>query len=225
MIFSAVAALAVALALQISGGASDTRALPLLAVAAALALAAVVWRRRGSAAASVVLGAGCAAELAWDLFTSSTTWLSIASLVLLSAYLCLHLRASLMRARFLLLLVCFLVMGAAVLRGQFSMLALTAAVAWLMARGIGSASGELAMLLVLFQPGTLQVIEKGWIDAVALALYGLVFVWGRLRAWRNHAALVGVAYLLALILLKQANASDYWLCVALLAAAAAPEQQ
>src|SRR5438093_944115 len=75
-------------------------------------------------------GAGCAAGLACHLFTTPTyyadprafqggfRWFALISLVVLSAYLCIHLRASLVRARFLLLLLCFVFLGIVVLRAS-----------------------------------------------------------------------------------------------------------
>ena len=131
----ALAALAVALALQISSGTYDERALALVTLATIAALIGVVWRKRSAAlenpvAAQAVLGAGCAAGLACHLFTTPTyyadprafqggfRWFALISLVVLSAYLCIHLRASLVRARFLLLLLCFVFLGIVVLRAS-----------------------------------------------------------------------------------------------------------
>ncbi|HMC33402.1 MAG TPA: hypothetical protein VKH65_03290, partial [Myxococcales bacterium] len=131
----ALAALAIALALQISSGTYDERALALVTLATIAALIGVVWRKRSAAlenpvAAQAVLGAGCAAGLACHLFTTPTyyadprafqggfRWFALISLVVLSAYLCIHLRASLVRARFLLLLLCFLLLGIVVLRAS-----------------------------------------------------------------------------------------------------------
>jgi len=131
----ALAALAVALALQISSGTYDERALVLVTLATLATLIGAVWRRRGEVvespiAAQAVLGAGCAAGLACHLFTTPTyyadprafqggfRWFALLSLVVLSAYLCIHLRASLIRARFLLLLLCFALLGIVVIRAS-----------------------------------------------------------------------------------------------------------
>jgi hypothetical protein len=132
----ALAAAAVALSLQISSGMYDERALVLVTLATAAAIIAVVWRRRGTAvpevplAAQAVLGGGCAAGLLCHLFLNPTfygdarafqggfRWFALISLVILSAYLCIHLRASLIRARFLLLLACFAIMGVVVIRAS-----------------------------------------------------------------------------------------------------------
>lgn len=60
---------------------------------------------------NAALGAAAAAELAFLALDArrpaGVHWLSLAALVALSAYLCLHLRASLIKARFILLLACF----------------------------------------------------------------------------------------------------------------------
>jgi hypothetical protein len=131
----ALAAVAIALALQISGGNYDERALALVTLATIAAVVGAVWRQRGApvenpVAAQAVLGAGCAAGLACHLFTTPTyyadprafqggfRWFALISLVVLAAYLCIHLRASLIRARFLLLLLCFVVLGVVVLRAS-----------------------------------------------------------------------------------------------------------
>jgi uncharacterized membrane protein len=132
---AALAAAAIAIALQISSGMYDARALVLVTLAVALAVAAAVWQRRGAVAesplfAQALLGGGCAWGLATLLFTNPTfygdaralergvRWFAVAGLVVLSAYLCIHLRASLVRARFLLLLACFALMGIAVIRAS-----------------------------------------------------------------------------------------------------------
>jgi len=131
----ALAAIAIAIALQISSGMYEARALALVTAAAAIAAAAAIWLRRGAPEepgfqVQAIFGAGCAWGLACQLFVNPTfygdvrafaggfRWLALAGLVLLSAYLCRHLRASLVRARFLLLLGCFAVMGVAVLRAS-----------------------------------------------------------------------------------------------------------
>src|SRR5207245_1593396 len=131
----ALAAAGVALALQISSGLYDEHALALVSLATMAALIAAFWRRRQAApedprTAQAILGAGSAVGLACHLFTNPTfyadprafqggfRWLALIALVLLSAYLSPHLRASLIRARFLLLLACFAVMVIAVIRAS-----------------------------------------------------------------------------------------------------------
>ncbi len=131
----ALGAVVLALALQISSGMYDERALALTVLAEACALSAAIWMRRGAPvesalAVQVIFGAGCAWGIACQFFGNPTfygdarafaggfRWLAFAALVLLSAYLCVHLRASLVKARFLLLLLCFAVMGIAVLHAS-----------------------------------------------------------------------------------------------------------
>ena len=131
----ALAAAGVALALQISSGLYDEHALALVSLATMAALIAAFWRRRQAApedpgTTQAILGAGSAVGLACHLFTNPTfyadarafqggfRWFALIALVLLSAYLCPHLRASLNRARFLLLLTCFALMGIAVIRAS-----------------------------------------------------------------------------------------------------------
>src|SRR5258708_2655386 len=134
-VLCALAAVALALALQVSNGMFDKRALALATLAGALSVAAALRMRRGASppqrplAAQAILGAGCAGGLACQLFANPAfyadpralvgfRWFALAGLVLLSAYLCEHLRASLTQARFLLLLACFAVMGIAIIRAS-----------------------------------------------------------------------------------------------------------
>lgn len=131
----ALAAVVLAGALQISSGMYEVRAVALATLAAALSIAAALWLRRAppgepALAAQAVFGGGCALGLASHFFGNPTfygnpaalaggfRWLALTALVLLSAYLCVHLRASLVQARFLLLLACFAVMGVAILRAS-----------------------------------------------------------------------------------------------------------
>ena len=129
----ALAALLLAVALQLSSGMYDGRALALATLACAAAVAAALWRRAGPEPVlpvQVVLAAGSLYGLAWHLLGNPTfygdpralagafRWLALTALVLFSAYLCLHLRASLIKARFLLLLACFVLMGVAVIKAS-----------------------------------------------------------------------------------------------------------
>jgi len=131
----AAAALLVALALQISSGMFDLRALALVTLATSAAIAAALWSRFRAPPVSgawvqALLGGGVAIGLACHLFVNPTfyadvralqggfRWFAAIALVVLSAYLCIHLRASLIRARFLLLLLCFAVMGIVVIRAS-----------------------------------------------------------------------------------------------------------
>ena len=139
-VLCALAAVLIGTALQLSSGMYDDRALALVTVATVLAVAAAVRLRLGTPfgdtlarvspkGVPIILGVGCAGGLAVHFFFNPTFygdprklesfhWFAVAGLVLLSAYLCLHLRASLVRARFLLLLACFAMMAIAVLRAS-----------------------------------------------------------------------------------------------------------
>lgn len=278
----AVAAVAVALALQISSGMYHPAALALVTLACALAVWGALWRRRSARPESALLpqaalGAGCAAGLLCNLFVNPTFYgdprsfqggfhgFALVSLVILSAYLCIHLRASLIRARFLLLLACFAVMGIVVLRAsptpwidvwhfqqgaastllhggdpyaatypdlygawsrrfyaseilrggrvagfpyspltilaglpgfaalgdvRYSLLALMIGSAWLLARALPGATGELAALLMVFQPRAFFVLEQGWTEPLVMFCFALtVFAVAR----RAHWALLGGA--------------------------------
>jgi len=283
----ALAALAIAFALQISSSLYDPRALALMVLAMAGAAVAAFARDGDGGALPVrsLLGAGAAAGLLFHVFADPTfygdrsklagfRWLAATSLVLLSAYLCIHLRATLIRARFLLLLACFLVMGIAVLRAspkpwidvwylqqgaseallhgvnpytasypdiygrlshqmyapevahggrvfgfpyppltflaglpafaifgdiRVSWLLAMAAAAWLLARAIGGAQGELAALFILFQPRSWFVLEQAWTEPLMLLTFAVV-AFALHRRW--PPALCGIA-LGALLASKQ----------------------
>jgi hypothetical protein len=192
----AFGAASVALALQISSGFYDGWALSLVSLAAVAAVLAALRRRRGAGEGSAVLGqallgAGSVAGLAFDLFANPIPgadplafqggfrWLAAISLVVLSAYLCIHLRASLIRARFLLLLLCFAVMGIAVLRVvpgdplRYALLALLLAGSWLLTRAWPGNAGELAAALALLQPRALSVLAQGSGELVVFFCFAL----------------------------------------------------
>jgi len=277
----AVAAVAIALALQISSGMYDGVALALVTLACALAVFGALWRRRSARPENALLpqaalGAGCAAGLLCNLFVNPTFYgdarsfqcgfrvFALASLVLLCAYV-LRLRGPLVRARFLLLLACFAVMGVVVLRAspkpwidvwhfqqgaastllhgsdpyaatypdvygtwskrfygldlvrdgrvaafpyspltvladlpgfamlgdvRYSLLALMIGSAFLLSRALPGATGELAALLLLFQPRAFFVLEQAWTEPLVMFCFALV-VYAVAR--RAHWALAGGA--------------------------------
>jgi hypothetical protein len=210
------AAVAVALALQISSGFYDPWAVLLVSLATAAAVFGAAFRRRDGnpVAAQALLGAGCAAGLGFHLFTSPTfsadvrafqggfRWFAMVSLVVLSAYLCIHLRASLIRARFLLLLACFAVMALVAIRAmpadgadirRYGSLAALLGGAWLLARAIPGNAGELAAALLLFQPRTLFVLEQGGVEPLALFCFALALFFLGHRAPRAVAAVAVLA--------------------------------
>jgi glycosyl transferase family 87 len=130
----ALAAVTIALALQISSGQYDPRAVALVTLATVAAVIGATWRKRvvpvrEAVLPQALLGVGCAAGLACHLFTNPTfyadpralqggfRWLALIALAVLSAYLW-HLRPSLIRARFPLLLACFAAMGLLVIRAS-----------------------------------------------------------------------------------------------------------
>ena len=131
----ALAAVAVSLALQIATRQYDGRALVLVSLGTVLALIGALWQKRGGRPenpllAQALLGAGCAAGLGCQLFTNPTYYgdphsfqggfrgMALTALVLISTYLVVRLRASLIRARFPLLLGCFALMAVMALRAS-----------------------------------------------------------------------------------------------------------
>jgi hypothetical protein len=79
------------------------------------------------------------------------------ALVFAASYTCLHLRASLQKARFLGALAVFAVMGLAVTSSWTVLAALLAA--WAVARIGAGQAGEVAGLFLLFQPSTFFVLS------------------------------------------------------------------
>ena len=295
---SALAALTLGLALQISNGHWDRRALALVVTAAILAAIAVFMPFTGSSAAAgqdraaapdpgaraarALLGVGAAIGILFHAFAAPALyadpralagfhWLAATAAVAVSAYLCLHLRASLVRARFVLLLVCFVAMGAAVVRAsprpaidvwvfqqrasaallhgedpyaatypdiyghsgqpmyapqmtkgdvvsafpypplsilaalpayallgdvRFAWLLAMAAAGWLLARGIGGISGELAAVFILFQPRSFFVLEQSWTEPLLLLAVAL-FLFARQRRWPPELCGLALAMLVA----------------------------
>ena len=240
----AVGTLAVALAVQICHGADPPAVLLLAGLGTLLAVAAAIWLLFRPPAESpllvqCLLGFGGAAGLAGQLFFNPVApqagfrWMATGALVLLSAYLCLHLRASLMKARFLLLLACFLVMGLAVLRESpqpansmraLPLLAMLGA-AWALSRARPGPTGELAALFLLFQPRTLVVLEQERAEPLVLAAFA-ASLWALLRTPKRlvaapAAASAAAAWLVFVLLNQQAFCNYEWLGAGLLCTAAA----
>jgi hypothetical protein len=133
--------------------------------------------------AQVILGSLCAGSLVWHLFAppvpaAGFRWMAASALFALSAYLCVHLRASLQKARFLLPLACFAVMALAAGAGPAAA-ALTVVLAWAFARAAGGTAGELAALLVLFQPDAFAA--PPWLAPAIFAVLALP-LWASGRA-------------------------------------------
>jgi hypothetical protein len=139
-----------------------------LAIAPALALGVVaaIVRQRGPLPAlmkptQIILGAALTAALAMHFFFpppelpfarfAGYRAFAIMGLVLASAYLCLHLRASLRRARFLLLVACFVVLAmAAAPSWSWALEAVGLMIAALLLGQLDGVAPELAAVLLLF---------------------------------------------------------------------------
>jgi hypothetical protein len=131
-LFCALGAVAMAVALQRSSGMYELPALLLATFAAACALAAAplgAKPERNLFWVQAVLGAGFLYGLYCHLFESPGFYanpsklggfrgLALVAVLCGSAYLCVHLRASLQKARFLLLLLVFALMGVAMIRAS-----------------------------------------------------------------------------------------------------------
>jgi hypothetical protein len=127
-----------------------------------LGLAAAVLRRRGTLVSTqVVLGVGLAGALVMHLLfpppelpfarLAGYRGFAVMGLVLAAAYLCLHLRASLRRARFLLLVACFVVLAlAAAPSWSWVLEALELIVVALVVGQLGGFAPELAAVFLLF---------------------------------------------------------------------------
>ena len=129
-LFCAIGAVAMAIALQRSSGMFELPALLLATFAAICALAALGAKpERNLFWVQSVLGAGFLYGIYCHLFESPGFYanpamlggfrgLALVALLTGSAYLCVHLRASLQKARFLLLLLVFALMGVAMIRAS-----------------------------------------------------------------------------------------------------------
>jgi len=177
----AAAAVSLGLALWI-----DAAAAPLVALASALAVAAALAMRKPPpeplGAAQVIFGIGFLAGIYCRLFLAAPVppqrvagfrGLAVMALVVAASYTCLHLRASLQKARFFGALAVFAVMGLAVTSSWMVVAALLAA--WAVARIGAGQTGEVAALFLLFQPATFFVLSGapplwkfGWIGTALL---------------------------------------------------------
>jgi hypothetical protein len=211
---SAAAAVAMGIALQISSGTFDPAALVLATLSAAAAVWAALLRGPTVAASDdparapsqlstqLVLGVGLLHGLFCHLFALPTFYaqplrlagfrgLALMAVVILASYLCVHLRASLQRARFWASLAIFLAMGAAIIHvsnsprvdvwpawaalGDVRWLALLSIgiAAWAIARLGGGATAELAALFVLFQGRSFLALENAWTETLVLAAFAI----------------------------------------------------
>ena len=133
-----------------------------LAPALVLGLVAALLRRRAALVSTqVLLGAALAGALVMHLLfpppelpfarLAGYRGFAVMGLVLAAAYLCLHLRASLRRARFLLLVACFVVLAlAAAPSWSWTLEAVELTVAVLVFGQLGGVVPELASVFLLF---------------------------------------------------------------------------
>ena len=173
--------------------------------ALALGLAAAVVRRRDPLLpAQIVLGAGLAGALAMHFFfppaelpfprLAGYRGFAVMGLVLASAYLCLHLRASLQRARFLLLVACFVVLAlAAAPSWSWTFEAVELMFAGLFLGQLGGSAPQLAAGLMLFTAPLGG--PYGVAAAAVLAVWSAVLYVDRSARWpRLVAPLAGCAF-------------------------------
>jgi len=174
---------------------------PPLALGIAAAVLRRPWRRLP---AQIVLGAGLTGALVMHLLfppaelpfarLAGYRAFAIMGLVLASAYLCLHLRASLQRARFLLLVACFVVLAlAAAPSWNWTFEAVELMFAALFIGQTGAPAPQLAAALMLF--GAPLGAPYGAAAAAVLALWSALLYVDHAAPWaRLAAALAGCGY-------------------------------
>jgi hypothetical protein len=176
-----------------------------LVPALALGLAAVALRRRGSPrAAQIALGAGLAGALAMHFFfppaelpfprLAGYRGFAVMALVLAAAYLCGHLRASLQRARFLLLVACYVVLAlAAAPSWSWTFEAVALMFAALFLGQLGGPAPQLAAALMLF--ASPLGAPYGVAAAAVLVLWAALLYVDRTSRWPQVVApLLGCAF-------------------------------
>jgi hypothetical protein len=178
----------------------------------------------------LVFGLGLLRGLSWLLFEQTLVFgerlagfrgLALTAVIVGAAYLCVHLRASLEKARFWVLLVLFAVLGVAMGGAPVVILCSLVAAAAL-ARTGPRMTGELAALLVLYQPRTWDLLSRSSVAppiAAAAALAVVMAVHRAPLAGRGAAALAVLCLACGFWLGHLADAA--WVASALLAAAAA----
>jgi len=199
-----------------------------------LGAGAAALRRSGSVVpAQIALGAALAGALLMHFFfppvelpfarLAGYRAFAVFGLVLAAAYLCLHLRASLQRARFLLLVAGFLVLAIAA-SPSWSWVgeALELAAAALLLGRLATPTAELAAALLLFAAALGS--SYGPVAAAVLVVWSAVLVAQRGAAWTRVAApLSGAAYCVAASFLAQSVCEVPALGIGLFCAAAAVE--
>lgn len=205
-----------------------------LAPALVLGLVAAGLRQRGPRLSTeIILGMALAGALVMHFFfpppelpfarLAGYRAFAVMGLVLASAYLCLHLRASLRRARTLLLVACFIVLAmAAAPSWSWALEAVELMVAALLLGQLGGIAPELAAALLLFAAPL--GAPSGVAAAGVLALWsGLLYV-DRAARWPALGAPVAAAAVCAAGLLFRGSLCDVpALGVGLFCAAAAFE--
>jgi len=205
-----------------------------LAPALVLGLAAAALRRRGPVVpAQIALGVGLAGALAMHFLfppaelpfarLAGYRGFAVMALVLAAAYLCLHLRASLQRARFLLLVACFVVLAlAAAPSWSWTFEAVALLFAALFLGQLGGPTPQLAAAFLLFSAPL--GAPYGAAAAAALALWSAVLYLDRSARWpRVVAPLAGCAFCAAGLLWPGSVCEVPALGVGLFCAAAALE--
>jgi len=205
-----------------------------LAPALALGLADAALRRRGPLLpAQIALGAGLAGALAMHFLfppaelpfarLAGYRGFAVMGLVLAAAYLCLHLRASLQRARFLLLVACFVVLAlAAAPSWSWTFEAVALMFAALLLGQLGGPTPQLAAAFMLFTAPL--GAPYGVAAAAVLALWSALLYVDRSARWpRLVAPLAGCAFCAAGLLWPGSVCEVPALGVGLFCAAAALE--
>ena len=207
-----------------------------LALAPALVLgvvAAIVRQRGDRLSARIVLGAALTGavvmhfvfpppELPFARLAGYRAF-AVMGLVLASAYLCLHLRASLRRARFLLLIACFVMLAmAAAPSWSWALEAVGLMIAALLLGQLGGLAPELAAVLLLFAAPL--GAPSGVAAAAVLALWSALLYIERGDRWRSIVAPAAGAAMCAAGLLWRGSLCDVpALAIGLFCAAAAFE--
>jgi hypothetical protein len=191
-----------------------------LALAPALALgivAAAVRQRGGRVSTQILLGAALAGALLMHFFfpppelpfarLAGYRAFAVMGLLLAAAYLCLHLRASLRRARFLLLVACFVVLAMATAASWGWVLeAVELMVAALLLGQLGGAASELASALLLF--ASPLGAPSGVAAGAVLALWSALLYVDRYAQWPTLVAPAAGAVVCAAGLLFRGSLCD-----------------
>jgi hypothetical protein len=191
-----------------------------VALAPALAIgivAAIVRQHAAGSPTQILLGAALAGALVMHFFfpppelpfarLAGYRAFAVMGLVLASAYLCLHLRASLRRARFLLLVACFVVLAmAAAPSWSWALEAVELMIAALLLGQLGGVASELAAVLLLFAAplGAPSAMAAG----AVLALWSALLYVDRKAEWPTIATPIAGAVVCAAGLIFRGSLCD-----------------